>query len=167
MNCLAPLLLLTLAGCAATNANCTDLRQGACKITSMRLFLDTGFGMTGPDGLSVNLSSNPNEMATAEAFAAINRLAGLVAARQPAPLVQPQSFIPGPDSNMDEPGRMAWRGSQRRAVTPITGSVAALAPAYPGTDHGLSRACPAILTPSRVTAGTPWMVEGLAMAPDI
>jgi hypothetical protein len=80
---LAPLLLLSLAGCATANMDCTDLRQGACKLSFMRLATDTSATLTGPDGFSLSYSSNPQAEATAQAFAAINRLAGLVARQQP------------------------------------------------------------------------------------
>jgi hypothetical protein len=124
------LFLLVLAGCATANMDCTDLRQGACKLSFMRLAAATRANLTGPDGFSLSYSSNPQAEATAQAFAAINRLAGLVAAgRVPAaPLVQP-------DSELEERSR--------------------------------GRACPASYRPGRVTAATPWMIEGVAQAGEL
>jgi hypothetical protein len=130
-------VILILTGCASANMDCTDLRQGACKVHFTRFATDTGATLTGPDGFSLSYSSNPQAEATAQAFAAINRLAGLVAAGR-APVASPQPFAPGPDSDVDEP--------EERAAP---------------------RACPAVYRPRRVTAGTPWMIEGVAMAGEI
>jgi hypothetical protein len=77
-------LLLALGGCATGTLDCADLRQGACKVSFQRFFTDTSATFTGPEGLGFTYSSNPNAAATQEAFAAINRLAGLVG-RVPAP----------------------------------------------------------------------------------
>lgn len=147
----APLLLFAVGGCATGQFDCSDLRQGACKASFARFGADTSASISGPDGFSLSYSSAPNAAATAEAFAAINRLAGLVgtvaAGRlpvpgNPEPLVQPQPFVPGPDSDVDEP--------EERSRVPVA-----------------PRACPAAYRPSRVTSATPWMVEGLAQAGDI
>jgi hypothetical protein len=58
--------------------DCADLRQGACKVSFQRFLTDTDATFTGPEGLGFSYSSNPNAAASKEAFAAINRLAGLV-----------------------------------------------------------------------------------------
>lgn len=144
----APLLLLALAGCSTATLDCADATRGACKVHFTRLATDVSASLTWPNGGGLTYSSNPQAQATAEAFAAINRLAGLVgtvaAGRlpvpgNPEPLVQPQPFIPGPDSDVDEP--------EERSRGPVA-----------------PRACPAAHRPARVTAATPWMAEGLAMA---
>jgi hypothetical protein len=84
---LAPfLLLIPLTGCAVGSLDCSA-GPGQCKAGFQRFMTDTSVTLTTPDGGSFAYSSNPSAAATAEAFAAINRLAGLVAARPPAPLV--------------------------------------------------------------------------------
>jgi hypothetical protein len=119
---LAPLLLLALGGCAAGQLDCADLRQGACKVSFQRFLTDTSATFEGPDGLGFTYGSNPNAAATAEAFAAINRLAGLVGtvavARPPTPApAAPQEV--DPDARPENPDEMAYSGARRRAFTRI------------------------------------------------
>jgi hypothetical protein len=119
---LAPLLLLVpLAGCATANMDCTDLRQGACKLSFARFATDTSASLTGPNGFSLSYSSNPQAEATAQAFAAFNRLAGLVARQQPPA--------------EDEADGVAWRGpylsAPRSVPLPARLSVPESCPAPP------------------------------------
>lgn len=162
---LAPLLLLALAGCATAQMDCADLSKGACKLSFARLATDTSATLTGPNGFSLSYSSNPQAEATAQAFAAINRLVGLVgtvaAGRLPV--------VPTPDEGGADGA--AWSGVQRRAVTPISGPLAPLSPPSPSSgaarERGWPASCPAVSRPGRVTAATPWMAEGLAMAGEV
>ena len=139
---LLPLLLL--AGCATATVDCADLRQGACKVSFQRVLTETAFSMTGPDGLGVVYSSNPDQAATAEAFAAINRLAGLVgivAGRPPAvrplppaPSGPPVPLVPDPvPEPVPEPQDDAvWQGrSVLRQPVPVRLSVPESCPAGP------------------------------------
>lgn len=82
---LAPLLLLSLAGCATGALDCADLRQGACKVSFQRLFTDTSATFTGPDGLGFTYSSSPNAAAVQELAAAVRELATLVPRPVPLP----------------------------------------------------------------------------------
>ncbi len=94
----APVLLLGLAGCATGSLDCTDLRQGACKVSFQRLLTDTNATFAGPDGLGFTYSSNPNAASTQEAFAAINRLTGIVGslAAGRLPSMGPAPLVPTP-----------------------------------------------------------------------
>jgi hypothetical protein len=170
MNRLAPILLLVLAGCATGRFDCTDLRQGACQASFMRFGADTSASISGPDGFSLSYSSAPNAAATAEAFAAINRLAGLVgtvtAGRPPVPDNSgPPTYTPG----QSEPDEMAGRSSGMRAPRPqaIVMSHNHSRENETPTLLPLPASCPAGSRPRRVTAATPWMVEGVARARDL
>jgi hypothetical protein len=166
MTRLAPMLLLALAGCATANMDCTDLRQGACKLSFMRLATDTSANLTGPDGFSLSYSSNPQAEATAQAFAAINRLAGLVAAgRAPAtPLVE--------DGDADGVG---WAPTDPgfRSV-PIRDDMGIpISEQYQGLieptlePSRVMRSCPATQSPRRVTDAAPVMASGVARAAEL
>lgn len=89
--------LLALAGCATGSLDCADLRQGACKVSFQRFLTDTSATFTGPEGLGFTYSSNPNAAATAEAFAAIRTLTGLVATVATGRPVLPTPSAPLPE----------------------------------------------------------------------
>jgi hypothetical protein len=150
---LAPLLLLATAGCSTANLDCTDLRQGACKVHFTRFATDVGASLSGPQGFTMTYTSEPNSLATAEAFAAINRLAGLVG-RVPA--------VPTPSTGDGEADGVGWTVEMPLTAWPDTNNYANQQ--NPKIAAKSQRSCPAGLKPRRVTAGTPWMVEGLAMA---
>jgi hypothetical protein len=132
----APVLLLGLVGCATGSLDCADLRQGACKVSFQRFLTDTSATFTGPEGLGFTYSSNPNAAATQEAFAAINRLAGLVgtvaAGRLPVPgspvplvpsqPVQPIQPTPPGHANDDDDDAAFRHGPVARMPMPIVDS---------------------------------------------
>lgn len=102
---LAALLLVPLAGCATGSLDCTDLRQGACKVSFQRFLTDTSATFTGPDGLGFTYSSSPNAAATQEALAAINRLAGVVGGLATLRLPgagAPQASVPSQPARPDD-----------------------------------------------------------------
>jgi hypothetical protein len=140
----APMLLLGLAGCATGTLDCADLRQGACKVSFQRFLTDTSATFTGPEGLGFTYSSNPNAAATQEAFAAINRLAGLVgtvaAGRPPSggpvPLVpaqpvQPVQPTPPAHADDDDDDAAFRHGPMARMPMPIIN--------HPRTDGPVAR----------------------------
>jgi hypothetical protein len=89
--------LLALAGCAVTQADCTNLAQGVCKISGTRFLTDSAITLdaTGQDGqpLHLGFTSQPNQAGVSAAFAQLGSVIGLlgklVAAQavpgQPAP----------------------------------------------------------------------------------
>lgn len=81
---------------------------------------------------------------------------------------EPSVFTPAPeDSDADDAG---WVPPESPAKRPhnITEIITQPAAGIPVTEQIQSlNYCPALMAPRRVTASTPWMVEGVAMAPEV
>ena len=121
MKSVLALPLLLLAGCATGSLDCTDLRQGACKVSFARFLTNTGATFTGPDGLGFTYNSDPNAQLAAEAMRSLNAIIPLI---RPGPQLPPEPLTPqqqptfSPVSLHRADGRIPWGLGGRDSLQP-------------------------------------------------